>query len=339
DPQAQQNEPRRRPPAPAGSTRPASFPGAIRRPSPATPRTSPATTGARGALPPCRGRTSSTAIQIGTIATSRAVSPDGTRVSAQTTAPLPPSRRSPPTTVAAPQLRFVGRGAPRQRDQAYRIAPATRKRAAAIRCGGMVSIAKRIPRYVEPQIRYTAANAAITRPCFGGSPVAPSSTRGLLGFLLERDRQLGGLLDALEHDRRARRSDRRDLSETLPEKPAERLRVPGADFHEEAVLARDVVHLEDLRDLGEQLRRRDPAGPVVRSDERESDQAELDRVRIDSRGVALHDSLLFELPDPLEDGGRGEADLPRDLGVRGTGVSLQDRQDLGINFVDHSEIE
>ena len=72
-----------------------------------------------------------------------------------------------------------------------------------------------------------------------------------------------------------------------------------------------MVHLQDLRDLGEQLRRRDSAGPVVRSDERESDQAELDRVGIDSRGVPLDDSLLLELPDPLEDGGRGEADLPR----------------------------
>ena len=45
----------------------------------------------------------------------------------------------------------VGRSAPRQRAQAMRSAPAMRKRTPIITNGGMVSMAKRIARYVEPQ--------------------------------------------------------------------------------------------------------------------------------------------------------------------------------------------
>src|SRR5438132_12850378 len=107
----------------------------------------------------------------------------------------------------------------------------------------------------------------MTRPCRGCSPVVTSGTGGLFRLLFASDRKLRGLLDALEHDRRARRSDRRDLSETLPEESPERLRVGSADFHEEAVLPRDVVDLENFGDLGQELRGPDPARPVVGSDE------------------------------------------------------------------------
>ena len=39
------------------------------------------------------------------------------------------------------------------------IMPETMKRAPAIRNGGIVSTANRMPRYVDPQMIYTAANA------------------------------------------------------------------------------------------------------------------------------------------------------------------------------------
>jgi len=43
------------------------------------------------------------------------------------------------------------------------MAPEIRNRTPAIRNGGMVSTAYLIARYVEPQMMYTAANAAMTR--------------------------------------------------------------------------------------------------------------------------------------------------------------------------------
>ena len=54
--------------------------------------------------------------------------------------------------------RFV----PGRRTNANRSAPASMKRTPAMRNGGMLSIAMRIVRYVDPQIRYTAANAITT---------------------------------------------------------------------------------------------------------------------------------------------------------------------------------
>ena len=46
-----------------------------------------------------------------------------------------------------------GHAAPRSRAHATRMAPATTNRAPAMRNGGMVSMAMRIARYVEPQMR------------------------------------------------------------------------------------------------------------------------------------------------------------------------------------------
>ena len=49
------------------------------------------------------------------------------------------------------------------------IMPANTNRAPAIRNGGIVSIENLIPRYVEPQITYNAANAMITSDLFGAA--------------------------------------------------------------------------------------------------------------------------------------------------------------------------
>jgi len=56
-------------------------------------------------------------------------------------------------TAAARHWIGVGGVTPRRSAQAYRMAPAIRKRVPAIRKGGIVSMAKRIARYVDPQIR------------------------------------------------------------------------------------------------------------------------------------------------------------------------------------------
>jgi len=63
-----------------------------------------------------------TTIQMGTLATSRAATPEGTNCSPQLTPPLPPARRSTPTIVVAVHWLRPGRSpavSPRRTDQAY----------------------------------------------------------------------------------------------------------------------------------------------------------------------------------------------------------------------------
>ena len=90
---------------------------------------------------------------MGTDATMSAAILDGTHCSAQTTPPLPPINSRAPTIAATRHSARVGHGTPRACDQSASTTPATRKRMPAMRNGGIVSIAKRMARYVEPQMR------------------------------------------------------------------------------------------------------------------------------------------------------------------------------------------
>jgi len=85
--------------------------------TPTSPITTPSATSGRGALLRRKTHGSST-VQSGPDARISAVSPDGTHCSAQQTVPLPPASINPPTTVAAPQARHPGAGAPRSRSTA-----------------------------------------------------------------------------------------------------------------------------------------------------------------------------------------------------------------------------
>ena len=70
-----------------------------------------------------------------------------------------------PLTTPVRQSSRVGRmSGDRRRENSSRIAPDTANRAPAMSRGGNVSTANRIARYVEPQMMYTAANAARRRP-------------------------------------------------------------------------------------------------------------------------------------------------------------------------------
>ena len=80
-----------------------------------------------------------------------AAAPDGTACSAHVTPPLPSTKRGIEPTTAFRHCRRVGRGAPARAARAYRMAPAARNRHPAMRNGGMVSTARRMVRYVEPQ--------------------------------------------------------------------------------------------------------------------------------------------------------------------------------------------
>ena len=90
-----------------------------------------------------------TAIQIGTPAMMREATLEGTRCSAQDTPPFPQARSSVPTSAVARHCghpRRSSRASPRRIDQANSSPPAIRNRLPAIRNGGIVRTATRIPR-------------------------------------------------------------------------------------------------------------------------------------------------------------------------------------------------
>src|SRR5262245_39565785 len=106
-------------PAPAGSTPPDILLGATSKPAAANPITSPVATLQLGLAPPGLSQ-SITDIHSGSVAISRAVSPDGTRCSAQTTPPFPPRNIIAPSIVAVFQSPRRGRSAPSILDIQYR---------------------------------------------------------------------------------------------------------------------------------------------------------------------------------------------------------------------------
>src|SRR5713101_2913495 len=100
---------------------------------------------------------------IGTIATITAANPESIYFSEIVTPPFPPRSKQAPIIKDVRQFAQLDLTMPCDQAIAYMIKPARRNRVPAIRNGGIVSIANRMPRYVEPQIRYNAANATITR--------------------------------------------------------------------------------------------------------------------------------------------------------------------------------
>src|SRR5262249_31224811 len=87
----------------------------------------------------------------------------------------------------------VGRAWPRARARARTIAPATTNRVPAIKSGGNVSTAIRIPRKVEPQRIHRATKAKRTRGCAVGKDVEEGKVAGeaLMGRQLEAARATG----------------------------------------------------------------------------------------------------------------------------------------------------
>ena len=76
------------------------------------------------------------------------------------------------------------------------------------------------------------------------------------------------------------------------------------------------MDLEDLGDLGDEIRRDRLARPILVAHEDERQERQADGVRIDAGGVALDDAALLEFADPFEDRGGRKVDLPGDLGIR-----------------------
>src|SRR6266568_6360596 len=87
---------------------------------------------------------------MGTIATISAANPESIYFSDIVTPPLPPRSKQAPIIKDVRQFIQFDLPMPCDHAIAYMITPAVRKRVPAIKSGGMVSIANRIPRKVEP---------------------------------------------------------------------------------------------------------------------------------------------------------------------------------------------
>ena len=119
------------------------LPSRFKRPTPTNPSINPSHStrlGHRPHNPP------NNAAQIGIVATHTAASPLDTHCSANVTPPLPAPSSKQPTTADAAHCARVGAGAPRTRKKTYSVLPAIRNRRPAIRNGGKLLSAIRIPR-------------------------------------------------------------------------------------------------------------------------------------------------------------------------------------------------
>ena len=100
--------------------------------------------------------------------------------------------------------------------------------------------------------------------------------------------------------------------------------VVRADFDQIAVVAGDVMHLEDFRKLGKCLGNPVLGARLVASDGNEGQQPEAERLGIDLGGVALERTAGFELANPFEDCGRCQTDGARDLDLGFASVCLEE---------------
>ena len=114
------------------------------------------------------------------------------------------------------------------------------------------------------------------------------------------------------------------------------LGIACANFDEIAVLAGDMMDLEDLRAVGEQTAHVVVSERLLALNRDEGKHPLINDVRIDLRRIAFDHSASFELPDPFEDGGRRQTDIPGDVGLGFPGVCLKNLDNTEVNCVDYS---
>src|SRR5688572_8979747 len=188
-----------------------------------------------------------------------------------------------------------------------------------------------------------AANAAAIISLLGAPAAgeAPSST--VVISVLSRssgigagDRNRRGLFGGSQDDRRLGGPHAVERTDALSEQIVQRGGVADAHLEHEAVFTRDVVHLLDLGKRHERGLRNGRAAALVRPDEHEREESEVDRSWVDAGVVTAHRAPLLELPDALEHRRGREPDAATDLGVRDPGVSLQRLEDGQRGLVDHA---
>lgn len=86
----------------------------------------------------------------------------------------------------------------------------------------------------------------------------------------------------------------------MPEELTNVLCIARADLQQIAVIAGDVVQLEDLRTLGQGLRDAVVAKGLLAADGDESEHRLFELMRIDQGRISLDYTAGLELPDPLK---------------------------------------
>lgn len=114
------------------------------------------------------------------------------------------------------------------------------------------------------------------------------------------------------------------------------LGIPRANLDQIAIVAGDMVDLENLSAVGEQ-----PAHVVVPEwfltpDGDEGERPLVDDVRIDLRRIAFDDTASLELPDPFKNGGGRQPDVAGDVGLGFPSVRLKNLGYSQVNSVDYS---
>ena len=100
--------------------------------------------------------------------------------------------------------------------------------------------------------------------------------------------------------------------------------VARANLEQVAVLAGDVMDLQDFGDP-RQLDGGGHVGPVVgRTHRHERQEAPADHMRVDEGDVVANDAFGLELPKALENGGWRQSNGLRQLSLRSSGVVLKD---------------
>ena len=102
----------------------------------------------------------------------------------------------------------------------------------------------------------------------------------LLGLLF-RNRDSGILFDGLENDGGPRRGDSRNRTDLLAKQLTQMLGVAGPHLQEVTVLAGDVMHLQNLGELGNGVRDRGLQDMLGGPNRDECEQRPVDRLGVD----------------------------------------------------------
>src|SRR5262249_55534475 len=127
-----------------------------------------------------------------------------------------------------------------------------------------------------------------------------------------------------------------NAAETEPQQLSEVLGVARADFNQVTVVASDVMHLENFREIYQRLRNTviRIGTAVITSHSHEGEQAKADGPRIYLRAVPLKDAPRFELADSFEDSRRGEANGPGDVDLGFPSIRLEALDDLQVRWIE-----
>ena len=112
--------------------------------------------------------------------------------------------------------------------------------------------------------------------------------------------------------------------------------IARADFEQQAVIAGDVMNLEDFGHGSERLRDTRFAGPIGGAQGDKSQQPLIERFRVEVRRIAADHAPAFELAQPLENGRGRKAHQPCDFSLGDPGVVLEEVEYLKVDGVEHA---